>query len=78
MGRAGSYLYGDEEETGSEETGSMGVHGKAVLVEYEEVGRIARVKRAKWREPLERAIGEGEKGVSMSMYLERTAPCGCS
>ena len=36
MGRSGYYLYGDEEETGS-----MGVHGKAGLVEYEEVGRIA-------------------------------------
>ena len=58
MGRAGNYFYGDEEETGSEETGSMGVHGKAVLVEYEEVGRIAELREpsgeSHWREPLER------------------------
>jgi len=39
MGRAGNYFYGDEEETGS-----MGVHGKAVLVEYEEVGRVAELR----------------------------------
>ena len=53
MGRAGNYFYGDEEETGS-----TGVHGKAVLVEYEEVGRIAELREpsgeSHWREPLER------------------------
>ena len=79
MGRAGNYFYGDEEETGS-----TGVHGKAVLVEYEEVGRIAELREpsgeSHWREPLER-----EKRVYQLVCIlnerlpadaPRGAPCG--